>query len=193
MAGSSGSTKSDSPVPAREELQQRQQGPEGNQEEALKQSAKDQEKAQRQQLAGGKAKGAVAKAAAADRKAARQGNVAVARDGVQGNGPTRGRVDNMTRRDDTDVDEGHFCFIDYSKAEVRKMVQDQLAPEGSALANQGFEPGLGSADYGVYLQPGALSPDTGYPETAIVLLRDEHSAQVVVPYDAIKPAGAGRR
>jgi hypothetical protein len=186
-----GSTKSDSPVPAREELQQRG-NPEGD-PKALEKTARDQEKAQREQLAGGKAKGGVAKAAQGERKALRQGNVAVARDGVQGNGPTRGRVDNMTRRDDTDVDEGHFCLIDYSKAETRKMVQDQLAPKGSALEAQGFEPGLGSADYGVYLQPGALNPDTGYPETAIVLLRDEHSAQVVVPYDAIKPAGSGRR
>ena len=187
-----GPTKSDSPVPAREELQQRQ-SPEGDGEKGLKDQAREQEKAQRQQLAGGKAKGEVAKSARADKKALRQGNVAVARDGVQGNGPTRGRVDNMTRRDDTDVDEGHFCLIDYSKAATVKMVKDQLAPDGSALANQGFEPGLGSADYGVYLQPGALNAETGYPETAIVLLRDEHSAQVVVPYDAIKPAPAGRR
>lgn len=193
MAPTSGSTKSDSPVPAREELQQRQQGPEGNQEKALKEQAQSQEKAQRKALAGGKAKGAAAKAAAGDKKAARQGNIAVLRDGVQGNGPTRGRVDNMTRRDDTDVDEGHFCFIDYSDAKVVKMVKDQLAPEGSALAEQGFEPGLGSADYGVYLQPGSLNPETGYPELATVLLRDEHGAQVVVPYDALRPAAAGRR
>jgi hypothetical protein len=187
-----GPTKSDSPVPAREELQQRE-NPEGDRESTLKDQARDQEKAQRQQLAGGKAKGAVAKSAAADKKALRQGNVAVARDGAQGNGPTRGRVDNMTRRDDTDVDEGHFCLIDYSDKATVKMVADQLAPKGSALEAQGFEPGLGSADYGVYLQPGALNADTGYPETAIVLLRDEHSAQIVVPYDSIRPAPAGRR
>lgn len=188
-----GSNPSDSPVPAREELEQREQGPEGDRESALKSEAREQEKAQRAQLAGGKAKGDVAKAARGERKALRQGNVAVARDGVQGNGPTRGRVDNMTRRDDTDVDEGHFCFINYSDKSVVQAVKDQLAPKGSALDAQGFEPGLGSADYGVYLQPGALNPETGYPETAIVLLRDEHSAQVVVPYDAIQPAGAGRR
>ena len=189
-----GSNPSDSPVPAREELQQREDGPEGNREETLKSEAKDQEKAQREQLTAGKAKGDVRKSALADKKALRRGNVAVARDGVQGNGPTRGRVDNMTRRDDTDVDEGHFCLIDYGNSkEAVQMVQAQLAPEGSALAEQGFEPGLGSADYGVYLQPGALNAETGYPETAIVLLRDEHSAQVVVPYDAIKPAGSGRR
>ena len=187
------SAKSKSPVAARDELDQQQQGPEGDREDALKADAKAQEKAQRAELAAGQATGDAAKAAAADKKAARQGNIAVLRDGKQGNGPTRGRVDNMTRRDDTDVDEGHFCLIDYSDKSVVKAVKDQLAPEGSALAGQGFEPGLGSADYGVYLQPGSLNPQTGYPETAVVLLRDEHSAQVVVPYDALRPAGAGRR
>lgn len=186
-----GSTKSDSPVPAREELEQRN-APDGEGEKGLKQQAREQEKAQRAQLASGKAKGGAAKAAAADKKLARQGNVAVLRDGPQGNGPTQGRVDNMTRRDDTDVDQGHFCLIDYSDKAVVKAVADQLAPKGSALEAQGFEPGLGSADYGVYLAPGSVD-ENGYPVTAIVLLRDEHSAQVVVPYDAIKPAGAGRR
>lgn len=186
-----GSTKSDSPVPAREELQQRN-APEGEGDAGLKKQAREQEKAQRQQLAAGKAKGEAAKAARADKAALRQGNVAVARDGAQGNGPVQGRVDNMTRRDDTDVDQGHFCLIDYSDKATVKQVADQLAPKGSALEAQGFEPGLGSADYGVYLAPGSVD-ENGYPVTAIVLLRDEHSAQVVVPYDAIKPAGAGRR
>jgi hypothetical protein len=192
VAGSSGGTQSDSPVPARQELEQREQGPEGDREGQLKEQAKEQEKAQKEQLAGGKVSGDAAKGARADKKLAREGNIAVLRDGPQGNGPTRGRVDNMTRRDDSDVDEGHFCYIDYSEKSVREAVQSQLAPEGSALAAQDFEPGLGSADYGVYLQPGQLGED-GYPLTAIVLLRDEHSAQVVVPYDAIKPAPQGGR
>jgi hypothetical protein len=112
--------QSDSSVAARAELDQRQQGPEGDAEGALKQDAKQQEQAQSAQLAAGKAKGAARRAASADRKAARQGN----------------------------------------------------------------EPGLGSADYGIYLQPGSLD-ENGYPLTAIVLLRDEHAAQVVVPYDAL--------
>jgi hypothetical protein len=184
--------QSDSPVAARAELDQRQQGPEGDAEGALKQDAKQQEQAQSAQLAAGRAKGAARKAAAADRRAARQGNVAVLRDGEVGSGPVRGRVDNMTRRDDTDVNEGHFCYIDYGNAEAKKMVLSQLAPKGSALAQQGFEPGVGSADYGVYLQAGGLD-ETGYPVTAVVLLRDEHAAQVVVPYDAISPAPARGR
>jgi hypothetical protein len=190
VAGSSGGTKSDSPVPAREELQQRADGPDGNPEQGLKQAAKEQETAQRGQLAGGKAKGEARKAASEDRKAARQGNIAKLRDG--GEGPVGGRVDNMTRRDDTDVDMGHFCYIDYSNKEAKQAVQDQLAPKGSALEKQGFEAGLGSADYGVYLAPGSTD-ENNYPVTAIVLLRDEHSAQVVVPYDAIKPAPQGGR
>jgi hypothetical protein len=183
-------SQSKSPVAAQAELDQRKAGPEGEGDKALKQQAREQKKAQSGQLAGGKAKGEAAKAAAADKKAARQGNVAKLRDG--GTGPVGGRVDNMSRRDDTDVDQGHFCYIDYSNSEAKKAVADQLAPKGSALAAQGFEPGLGSADYGVYLAPGSTD-ENDYPVTAIVLLRDEHSAQVVVPYDAIKPAPQGGR
>jgi hypothetical protein len=185
-------SQSESNVAARDELEQRQAGPDGDAEKGLKQSAKEQEQAQSAQLSGGKAKGEAAKAARADKKLARQGNVAVLRDGEVGTGPLRGRVDNMTRRDDTDVLEGHFCYIDYSKAAVRQAVTDQLAPKGSALEKQGFEPGLGSADYGVFLQPGSFD-ENGYPATATVLLRDEHSAQIVVPYEAIKPAPQGGR
>jgi hypothetical protein len=183
-------SQSKSPVAAQAELDQRKQGPEGEGDKALKESAREQKKAQSAQLTGGKAKGEAAKAAAEDKKAARQGNIAKLRDG--GEGPVGGRVDNMTRRDDTDVDMGHFCYIDYSNSEAKKAVLSQLAPKGSALAEQGFEPGLGSADYGVYLAPGSTD-ENNYPVTAIVLLRDEHSAQVVVPYDAIKPATQGGR
>lgn len=113
--------------------------------------------------------------------------------GQPGVKPTAGRVDNMTKRHDGDPLQGHFVYIDYSDSDVADRVKQQLAPEGSALAGQGFEPGLGSADYGVYLQPSQVDPDTGYPELAIVLLRDEHAAQVVVPFDALKPAPQGGR
>jgi hypothetical protein len=183
-------SQSESNVAARDELQQRQAGPDGDAEKGLKQSAKDQETAQRQQLSGGKASGAGARAARTSRRLAREGNIAAQRDG--GPGAVQGRVDNMSRRDDTDVDMGTFCYIDYSNKEAVKAVASQLAPEGSALAKQGFEPGLGSADYGVFLQPGDLD-EKGYPVTAVVLLRDEHAAQVTVPYDSIKPAPQGGR
>ena len=189
MAGSSSS-----PTASEAELQARKDGPEGS-DKPLKDAARSEKRQQTQALAGGKAKGEAAKAAAQDKKDAKAGNVAVLRDGRQSEGPNRGRVDNMTRRDDTDVDEGHFCLIDYSGAkgkEAAKMVKDTLAPKGSALDEQGFEPGVGSADYGVYLQPGSLD-ENNYPVTAIVMLRDEHAAQVVVPYDALKPSQAGRR
>lgn len=113
--------------------------------------------------------------------------------GQPGTKPQAGRVDNMTKRHDGDPLQGHFVYINYSDESVGEAVKAQLAPEGSALANQGFEPGLGSADYGVYLQPGQVDPETGYPQTAVVLLRDEHSAQIVVPFDALQPAPQGGR
>jgi hypothetical protein len=185
-------TQSESSVAARDELNQQEQGPEGDRTDALKADAKSQEKAQKEQLSAGKASGAAAKGARADRKAARQGNIAVLREGPAAGGPAQGRVDNMTRRDDSDVLQGHFCLIDYSNAEAKKAVQAQLAPKGSALAEQGFEPGLGSADYGVYVAPGNTD-ENGYPVTATVLLRDEHAAQIVVPYAALRPAPTGGR
>jgi hypothetical protein len=183
-------SSSSSPTASEAELQARKDGPEGS-DKALKDAAKSEKQQQTAALAGGKAKGAARKAATADKKAAREGNVALLRDGEPG--PSRGRVDNMTRRDDTDVDEGHFCLIDYGNSpEAAKAVKDTLAPKGSALADQGFEPGVGTADYGVYLQPGSLD-ENNYPVTAVVMLRDEYAAQVVVPYDSLKPAAAGRR
>lgn len=113
------------------------------------------------------------------------------RTGRKGEQPLAGRVDNMTRRDDSDVLEGHFCLIDYSGADgtkAAKSVTDTL----TEAALQGRKPGVGVADYGVYLQPGELDDD-GYPTTAVVMLRDEFAAQVVVPYAALRPAPQGGR
>ena len=62
MAGKSGSTKSGTPVPAREQLDQQKAGPEGDREKALKSDAREQEKVQRGELAAGKVSGAAAKA-----------------------------------------------------------------------------------------------------------------------------------
>jgi hypothetical protein len=140
-------------VAARDELEPAARGPTGRPQKGLKADAKEQEKAQKEQLSGGKAKGAAAKGARADRKLGPSGQHRRAARRRGRRGPAQGRVDNMTRRDDTDVLQGHFCYIDYSNAEAQEGRQAQLAPKGSALAEQGFEPGLGSADYGVYLSP----------------------------------------
>ena len=164
------------------ELEQRENGPEGTGEQALKERAKEERKAQKAELAAGK-KGP---------SGAKLKTVAAQRTGDPDAKPVAGIVDNMTRRDGAEPLQGHFVRIDYSKANVRNMVQDQLAPKGSALAEQGFEPGIGSADYGVYLQPGVLGAD-GYPETAVVFLRDEHATRIIVPYDALVADTAGGR
>lgn len=103
-----------------------------------------------------------------------------------------GRVDSVTSRTDADALQGHFVLIDYSDAAVAEAVKEQMAPKGSPLAEQGFEPGIGSADYGVYNHPGEVGED-GYPVTAVVTLRDEHACMVVVPYAALRPSQAGRR
>ena len=103
--------------------------------------------------------------------------------GVPGALPINGRVDNMTRRDDHDVLEGHFCVIDLSNKDAVTGVEE-LIGDGNARP--------GSGDYGVYIGPASIGED-GYPVDARVLLRDEHSGQVVVPYKALFPSQAGGR
>lgn len=176
-------TKTESPVAARSELEQQSAGAEVDPKAAEK-AAKDQESQQSAELKAGKRQGAKLRDHSAmtipEQRANQPGTV-----------PIGGRVDNMTRRDDSDVLQGHFCLIDYGSdagADAGKAVAAQL---GEA-ALHGREPGTGVADYGVYLEPGSIGED-GYPQTAIVMLRDEFAAQVVVPYAALKPAPQGGR
>lgn len=90
----------------------------------------------------------------------------------------------MTARDDSDPLEGHFVSIDLSNDAAKAGVEAVIG-EGNAR--------FGSGDYGVFLAPAALDEETGYPATIQVQLRDEHSAIVVVPFDACHRAEAGRR
>lgn len=87
------------------------------------------------------------------------------RPGIENN-PT-GHIDSMTRRDDRDVFDGHFCNIDLNHAGVR----DDLRESG--------------LDYGVYTGPASV--EDGRPVDANVTLR-ETGAHVVVPYEALRPA-----
>lgn len=99
--------------------------------------------------------------------------------------PIEGRVDNMTRRSDADVLTGHFCRIDYGEmSKAERAAVESIVGEGGT--------GVGRADYGVFTEA-ATFDDDGYPLTANVLLRDEHSAMITVPYDALVPAQAGGR
>lgn len=83
--------------------------------------------------------------------------------GVQG-----GLIDQMTRRDLSDVMEGHFCTVD----RTNKDVDASLLPPG--------EDG-----YGVYESPATTDKD-GYPVTANVRLRG--NLLITVPYAALRPA-----
>lgn len=110
--------------------------------------------------------------------------------GLAGRGGAQGGVvDNMSRRSDADALEGHFVSIDLNNAEAREAVKQVLDPTGDL----GVEPGFGRGDYGVYIEAAASDPDTGYPITAIVRLRDSSNARVTVPFEALSPAEAGRR
>jgi hypothetical protein len=109
-------------------------------------------------------------------------DVASARVAAHEPGVIEGRVDNMSRRDDSDVLEGHFCFLDLSNAKVK-----------SALKEAGLDdPTPAEGGYGVYLEP-ASSDKRGYPIDAIVRLRGDSNAKVSVPYSALSPAAAGGR
>jgi hypothetical protein len=117
------------------------------------------------------------------------GTPAEQRTGVMGTKPIEGRVDNMTRRDDSDVLQGHFCVIDFDDNDHGKAAREAVeAMIGEGNAKRGF------GDYGVYIEPGTLD-ENGYPLTATVMLRDEHSCLVSsVPYGALRPIpGQGGR
>jgi hypothetical protein len=137
------------------------------------------EQERKEQLAEGKVTGVERKAA----NVRKDWTAAEHRAGVAGAVPFEGRVDNMTRRSDRDVLEGHFCTIDLSDSDAKAGVE-HLIGDGNAHP--------GSGDYGVYVGPGTLGDD-GYPVTARVLLRDEHAGEVLVPYSSLYPAQAGGR
>jgi hypothetical protein len=173
------STKSESPVAARAELDQ-QQVDDDAQREAQEQTAKDQERQQADELKAG---------AKSTRGAAKLKSVAEQRTGREGEKPLFGRVDNMTRRDDSDPLEGHFVVIDYG-GDGGKEAQKLMAAALGEQALGGREVGVGVADFGVYTEPGELGSD-GYPVTAVVMLRGEFQPlQVTVPYAALRPAAS---
>ena len=170
------STKSESPVAARAEANrlEDEQNADDTRQERLEEQAKEQEKQQKAALRAGRTGGAMADAEVAEQRAR-----------TFGVKPDQGRVDNMTRQNDAQPLQGHFVTIDYSDfGKDALALVESIVGEGNAHA--------GSADYGVYLHPGDINED-GYPETAVVLLRDEHAAQVVVPYDSLVAVNSSGR
>jgi hypothetical protein len=177
-----GKEKSDSPVQAREQLDALGRNPEGDPAGALKEQVKEQEKQQQEALAAGSVVGGQA-SNQSDRSLPEQRNAA------PGTKPFLGRVDNMTKRNDSEPLEGHFVHLNWE--DHRDALEAAVKAAGIAEPN----PGRGNLQTAVYLAPGTVGDD-GYPETAIVFTRDEHGAQMTVPYAALYPAGpeaAGRR
>lgn len=172
------STKSESPVAAREQLDQLRD-PGGQAVESLEKTAKDQEKAQREAL-DSKLTGPGAKES--EKLQARASEApAEARAGIaRGTATQGGFIDQLSRRSANDALEGHFVTVDLSF----KGVED-------AYKEAGIEGHTGA--YGVYLEPMSVHPDTGIPASALVRLRDETNARVTLPYDALSPAQAGGR
>ena len=177
--GSSSPTQSDAPVAAREQLQQVEQ-PGGDLTSTLEQKASDQEAAQSEALQsslsgdGHDATTQLQENAAAAPAAARAGTAGTPV-------PTQGGfVDQASRRSGEDALEGHFVRIDLNFNGV-----------SDAYKEAGIEDHRG--DYGVYLTPTSLNPDTGIPEFALIRLRDDTNARITVPYDALRPAEAGGR
>lgn len=140
----------------------------------------------RKQLDRGKARGDRAKVA---KQLVEEGSPVEQRAGHLGVTLGDGRVDNMSRRDDSDALFGHFVLIDFGDDEFgddAKKAVEQIIGEGNA--------GLGAGDYGVFVDVGDRD-GKGYPKTVTVMLRDEHAAQVPgIPYGALRPApGQGGR
>jgi hypothetical protein len=174
------STKTDSPVAAREQMDE-QQGQTGPDPKEQKREVREQEKTQREEL-GQKDTGAAAKAATALQKHA-QDAPAAARAGTHMNAPTRGGfMDQLSRRSGADALEGHYVTIDLGHKDVKQTFEDRFGTDDDGNLNH-------TGNFGVYLEPQLRNPDTGIPETITVRLRDDTHALVVVPYEACSPAG----
>jgi hypothetical protein len=148
-------------------------------QDGLEQRAKDQEATQQRLLREGVATGDEKKAAEARAKRAEVDPASVraggALDSPHAPGAQGGLVDQLSSRGDGDALTGHFVKIDLNADGV----PERLVESGR--------------DYGVYLEPASVDPDTGYPLTARVRLRDDTHEVVVVPHDSLRPAVAGGR
>lgn len=170
-------TRSDSPVAAREQVQSTEH------EDNREQLAKEQEAQQRAEL---RDKGTRAQREhgkrLADMDPAGQRAKAVAPGAVQG-----GLMDSMSQRTGADAMTGHFVRIDLNNKDVQEAYAGVFPEE---RFGEGYKH---TGDFGVYVDNGLVDPETGIPETVLVRLRDDTHALVTVPYEAVRPAQAGGR
>lgn len=179
---SKSATKSDAPVAARETLAQ--SDVQADPQAGLKDEAKSQEQLQQEQLQAGTKISKDEKAAHDERERLNKAkDVGAVRRSVSTGGIQNGFIDQLTRKDDGDALEGHFCDIDLNNKDAKDALEAVL----------GAEPTVSEGGYGVYLEPGSVDPDTGRPVMAVVRLRGAANARVSVPYEALSPAEAGRR
>lgn len=175
------STKSESPVAAREQLDE-QQGQQGPDPKAQEQQAKAQEREQREELSAGKQTGAAGKSARVLNKLVEDAP-AGARAGMHANTPTRGGfMDQLSRRSGADALEGHYVTVDLNDSDVNAEYERVFGTDDDGNLNH-------EGAFGVYMEPMLRDPETGIPETARVRLRDDTHAFIVVPYAALRPAG----
>jgi hypothetical protein len=165
------STKSDSPVAARDQLAAQEPA---DQRQALEGEAKEQEAQQRQELKQGSSSSAAERGYGQARQAEiKKGNVVGG--WKPGQKAVNGFMDQISTNGDEEALEGHFCVVDTN----HKGVPDELKANGDA--------------YGVYLEPGAINPETGKPETVVFRARSATNQRYVVPYEALSPAESGGR
>jgi hypothetical protein len=170
------SNQSKTKVAARNELDQAS-GEANDPRKRLEDQAKAQEKTQADLLARG---------AKAKKDPAQESDVPAAkRTGRVDEKTQNGFMDQMTVRDGNDPYEGHFVSIDLNADGVKDSY------EAAGLLDD--DGNFGAGDYGVYIEPATLDPESGIPETIVVRLRDATMARVVVPYAACSPAEARGR
>lgn len=170
------SKQSDTKVAARNELDQAS-GEQNDPTKRLKKQAEEQEKAQADLLAAG---------AKAKKDPAQESDVPVAkRTGRVDEKTQNGFMDQFSRRDGNDPFEGHFVTVDLNADGVKESY--------AAAGLVDDDDNLAGGDYGVYVEPATLDPESGIPETVVVRLRDATNARVTVPYAAVFPAEARGR
>ena len=95
-----------------------------------------------------------------------------------------GFMDQISAREDEYAWEGHYVTIDTDHAGVKKAYK-----EYEKVINEGRDDdaklSLDLGNYGVYLKPATVDPESGRPVDVVVRLRDATNALITVPYESL--------
>lgn len=142
----------------------------------LERDVESQKKLRDEQLAAG-----AGAEAGLHQEAVDKGDISAARNAASGLGGVV--IDNYTRRNANEAMHGHFCTVDLNHEGVKDGYKAAgLVDDDGNYTHRG--------DYGVFAASGESDPETGYPVTAVVRLRDETGAGVTVPYEALRHAAS---